>query len=264
MIPSFIINLRKFARKIEREFRFLKWRIPRKKTGPKYQAHLLIVKNPKYIEIAKTAVTSFLFHNSNSQVGLHCDLNTYKVAKSVFSSLVKRNLVSIHLNEHQENSWQLQKLSLLEYIANRENNFYMDCDVKWNDSLNLPDTCTIFVEEFNLQDKSPFRELLPLLEVEGTGHQMLNTSFVYLFPGHFSKIELARMKAFHDRILEVCKLGLVAKLDVPQVSRLSEQLGFSLFLVESGRDRVPLKTQDGHMDGAFLESSYYGATGVEF
>ena len=140
----------------------------------------------------------------------------------------------------------------------------MDCDVRWNDSLTLPEACTTYVEEFNLQDKSPFRELLNYLKIEGNSYQMLNTTFVYLYPGHFSQIELAQMYKFHDRILEVCNLGLVARLDVPQIERLSEQLGFSLFLANSGRSRLPLKNHDGHMDGSFLESSYFGATGVEF
>lgn len=264
MIGLIIMGLRKLGKNMERETRIFKWSIPRRKTGPNFHAHLLAVKNPKYVEIAKIAVFSFLFHNPNSQVEIHCDQDTYIAATQVFSNLIKRNQVHIQLNERQEDSWQLQKLDLLELIANKELNFYMDCDVRWNDKLTLPDACTTYVEEFNLQDKSPFRELLNYLKVEGSDFKMFNTTFVYLYPGHFSQIELAQMKEFHDRILEVCKLGLVAKLDVAQVERLSEQLGFSLFLVNSRRDRVPLKNHDGHMDGSFLESSYYGATGVEF
>ena len=140
----------------------------------------------------------------------------------------------------------------------------MDCDVRWNGSLTLNNLCTSYVSEFKLVDKSPFRELIYALNLQSSQLEMLNTTFVYLYPGKFSNSDLGEIIRYHNEILNLCKTGVVAKLDIEKTTRVSEQLGYSIFLANSGRKHIALKTQDGHMDGSFLESSYFGATGVEF
>lgn len=264
MTPTTITEIRSLGKAIERRVALIKWCFPRKKFGSDYVAHMLAAKNTKYLKIAKIAVASFLYHNPNSRVVIHCDPFTYDSAQSEFSFFINRGKVSIRNNGQGSQSWQLQKINLLCEIANQESNFYMDCDVRWNGSLTLNNLCTSYVSEFKLVDKSPFRELIYALDLQSSQLEMLNTTFVYLYPGRFSNSELGEIIRYHNEILNLCKTGIVAKLDIEKTTRVSEQLGYSIFLANSGRKHIALKTQDGHMDGSFLESSYFGATGVEF
>jgi len=257
-------KLRLLGKRLERVFALVKWSIPRMKIGTEYTAHVLAVKSPNYARIGKIAVASFLYHNPKSKVVIHCDKSTKEKASFEFRHFLKRSRVQIVDVESENDTWQVQKINLLVAIARLESNFYMDCDVRWNANLTLPDQCTIYVTEFKLREKSPYRELLPYLDFTNPNIEMLNTTFVYLYPGKFMDLELECIVGFHDELVRICNSGLVARLDVPQILRLSEQLGFSIFLAESGREFVALKSTDGHMDGSFLESSYYGATGVEF
>ena len=238
--------------------------MPRKKIGPEYTAHMLAVKNLNYLRIGKIAIASFLYHNPNSNVVIHCDQSTKVRASLDFQYFIKRNLVHLADVEQHDNSWQFQKIGLLKSIAKLESNFYMDCDVRWNGILKIPDKCTSYVVEFKLGEKSPFKELVSYLKLGDSEIEMLNTSFVYLYPGNFSNQELDQIAFFHNEVIGACDSGSVAKLDIDQILRLSEQIGFSIFLSKSGRDHIGLKSHDGHMDGSFLESSYFGATGVEF
>lgn len=257
-------KFRLLGKKLERVFALMKWSIPRKKIGTEYTAHVLAVKNSNYVRIGKIAVVSFLYHNSKSKVVIHCDQSTKEKASFEFRHFLKRSRVQIVDVESENDTWQVQKINLLVAIARLESNFYMDCDVRWNARLTLPDKCTSYVAEFKLMEKSPYRELLPHLNLSNSNIEMLNTTFVYLYPGKFTDLELGSIVGFHDKIVHICNTEIVARLDLPQILRLSEQLGFSFFLAKSGREFVTLKSTDGHMDGSFLESSYYGATGVEF
>jgi hypothetical protein len=259
-----ISKFRTLGKSIERKAALIRWCLPRRKFGPNYVAHLLAAKNTKYLRIAKIAVASFLYHNPNGSVVIHCDEFTYSSAQLEFNYFIKRGTVEILHNSQENQSWQVQKIELLCDIAQLESNFYMDCDVRWNGSLTLSNLITSYVSEFELADKSPFREMLPALKIQNSQVEMLNTTFVYLYPGKFGTAELGEIIEYHNEILNLCGSGAVAKLDIEQVSRLSEQLGYSIFLANSGRKHVALKSEDGHMDGSFLESSYFGATGVEF
>lgn len=259
-----ISKLRSAGKAVERRIALIKWCSPQKKVGPNYVAHVLAVKNTKYLRIAKIGVASFLYHNSNSKVVIHCDNFTFLSAQNEFSYFIKRGNVTIVENGLSKHSWQEQKIQLFREIAPLEANFYIDCDVRWNGSLTLSQSCTSYVVEFKLADKSPFRELLPSLNLDDSHAEMLNTTFVYLYPGEFTDAELDQITYYHDEILKICKSGIVAKLDIEQVARLSEQLSYSIFIANSGRKHIALKSHDGHKDGSFLESSYFGATGAEF
>ena len=229
-----------------------------------YTAHLLAVKNPDYLRIGKIAVASFLFHNPGSKVVIHCDKITKMGAENVFKYFIKKGLVDLSKVSSDTDPWQIQKMQLFKQICNLELNFYMDCDVRWNGTLELPDISTCYVREFKLKDKSPFRELISTLQVVEPEVEMLNSTFIYLFPGHFEVSEFNQIFSIYEDILHKCRSGHIADLDIEQIERLSEQLAFSIFMANSGRDFSALKSQDGHMDGRFLESSYFGATGIEF
>ncbi len=264
MIRRMIAVTRTFGKELERRLFLIRWGIPRRSKGLNYTAHILVVKNPVYLRIGKIAIGSFLYHNPGSRVLIHCDPSTRDAAFTEYRYYLKRNLVHIIEAQSESGTWQLQKIELLEMIANQEKHFYMDCDVRWNDSLDLPEKCAYYVSEFKLIEKSPFRELLSSLDLFDQKIQMMNTTFVYLYPGCFTSEELLKMRKLHNQFQRTCASGNVAKLDVEVIERLSEQLAFSVFLSQSGKDHVALKSKDGHRDGSFLESSYFGATGVQF
>lgn len=258
-------SIRRFGKNLERKLTMIRWRIPNtNRSGSQYTAHMLAVKNPDYLRIGRIAVASFLFHNPCSKVVIHCDKHTLLSAEKEFKFFIRKNLVSLSEVNSEDDSWQLQKIQLFIQISNLELNFYMDCDVRWNGKLDLPNLCTCYVREFKLKDKSPFRELIAALEVFEPEAEMLNSTFVYLFPGNFHPDELNLMLEIYNNILGKCNTGVVADLDVNQIERLSEQLAFSIFLANTRRSFSALKSQDGHKDGRFLESSYFGATGAEF
>lgn len=225
---------------------------------------MLAVKNLDYLRIGKIAVASFLFHNPGSKVTIHCDKITKNGAENVFKYFIKKNLVNLSEVSSDIDPWQIQKIQLFKQICNLELNFYMDCDVRWNGTLDLPSISTCYVREFKLKDKSPFRELISTLQVVDPEAEMLNSTFVYLFPAHFELGEFNQIFSIYEDILNKCDSGFIADLDIENIERLSEQLAFSIFMANSGRVLSALKSQDGHMDGRFLESSYFGATGVEF
>lgn len=264
--PSLImVFARKLGKTTIRKVLLIKWRhLRKKKIGPEKVAHVLAVKNPEYIKIAEVAINSFIFHNPESSVVLHCDKATSELAKSTFRQLIKRRQISIEELRDADQDWQRLKLNLLQYISRQERNFYMDCDVRWNGRLNLSNNCAYFVEEFSLSEKYPYKELLSLLNLSQNGFTMCNTTFVYLFPGNFTKTELNLLLSYQNSILLACEEKTFSGEDVTQLKRLSEQLAFSIFVKLSGKHFVPLKKKDGHMDGSFLESSYFGATGIKF
>ncbi len=265
MISLNFKSIRQFGKNLERKLTMLKWYfLKTKRSGSQYTAHMLAVKNPIYLRIGRIAVASFLFHNPGSKVVIHCDKQTQVIAEKEFKFFIRKNLVSLSEVNSEGDPWQLQKIQLLIQISNLELNFYMDCDVRWNGNLDLPNLCTCYVREFKLKDKSPFRELIATLEVLEPEAEMLNSTFAYLFPGSFYPDELNLMLQIYNDILGKCNSGVVADLDVNQIERLSEQLAFSIFLAHTRRSFSALKSQDGHKDGRFLESSYFGATGAEF
>jgi len=256
---------RKLGKYLEKSMLLLKWKYTQR-SGHLHSniAHLLAVKNPDYIRVAEIAIGSFLYHNPYSKVIIHCDKVTFPLAEKAYKYWVKKHKIEIVRRNEQFTTWQEQKIALLVEIANKKENFYIDCDVRWNGPLELPISSSFYVDEFPLNDKSPFRELVSVLGITSEDVHMLNTTFVYLHPGNFSDFELRTLTLIFKEINEACRENLVAKNDVEQVSRLAEQIAFSIFAKNSRRKFMALKKSDGHMDGSFLESSYFGATGAEF
>jgi len=244
--------LRSYGKRIERRLYLIKWCVPRKRHDTKYTAHILLVKNPMYLHFAKVCAASFLYHNPGSRVVIHCDQSTKSRAPKMFSFFIKRNSVQIVPLQNLSDQFQLQKIELLETISRREKNFYMDYDLKWVGRLDLPEKCTFYISEFKLIDKSPFKELLRCINLEEDEIEMLNTAFVYLYPGNFDQKDLIRLREVYDKIGKACDLGCVAELDKEVVMQFSEQIGFSIFLAKSGRQYRPLITECSGSDINYL------------
>jgi hypothetical protein len=93
---------------------------------------------------------------------------------------------------------------------------------------------------------------------------MRNTSF-FTFGGHQIETQaLFDVKQIEDELLVLIKSDLLGSIDRDQVARLSEQLALSLASEDWNTPIKTLKESDGHKDGAFVESSYFGATGSTF
>jgi hypothetical protein len=244
--------LRSYGKRIEWRLYLIKWSVPRKKHDTEYTAHILLVKNPTNLHIAKISVASFLYHNPGSRVVIHCDQDTKCKAFKMFSFFIKKNSVQIVQLENQFGELQLQKIELLEIIYQHEKNFYMDYVLKWAGPLDLPEKCTFYISEFKLIDKSPFKELLLGINLKEEEIEMLNTAFVYLYPGNFDQKDLVQLREIYNKIENACNSGNVAKLDREVVMRLSEQIGFSIFLAKSGREHCPLITEGSRSDMNYL------------
>ena len=141
----------------------------------------------------------------------------------------------------------------------------MDADLRWNGAIPETGGLTFFVDEFDMSEKSPYRQLLQTLKLDlSRPISMKNTSF-FTFQGiSISQEKLDAFKLAFESYPSLLMQADIGSLDRTLIGRLSEQLTFS---VQSELWEVPinyLKTSDGHMDGSFLESSYYGATGASF
>ena len=252
MIIQVLAALRSYGKIVERRLYLIKWCVPQKRHDIEYTAHILLVKNSANLYIGKVSVASFLYHNAGSRVVIHCDQHTKSKASKVFGFFIKNNRVQIVQLQNEYGTLQLQKIELLERISHLEKNFYMDYALKWNGRLILPAKCTYFVSEFKLIDKSPFKELLLCMNLNEEEIEMLNTAFVYLYPGKFDQEELLQLRELYKKIEKACDSGDVAKLDKEVIMQLSEQLGFSIFLARSGREHLPLIAEDSPSDSNYL------------
>ena len=264
---NMLSTLRKIAKRAEflsNRFRWLFMSAPAPFTNID-KVHLLVVKKPEYASIAKVAVESFTHFHPASEVVVHADEFTYNKLKQEMRLVLKRRRVSIRPTfRGDNNSWQRQKVDLLLSL-NGSSDAFMDADLRWNGAIPETGGLTFFVDEFDMSEKSPYRQLLQTLKLDlSRPISMKNTSF-FTFQGiSISQEKLDAFKLAFESYPSLLMQADIGSLDRTLIGRLSEQLTFS---VQSELWEVPinyLKTSDGHMDGSFLESSYYGATGASF
>jgi len=86
-------------------FRYLNLK-PKSSFDGQYEAHLLLVKNEIYAQIAKICVESFLFYNPNSTVVIHVDNKTKVATQKTLKKLVSKKKVSISQIETETAPWQ--------------------------------------------------------------------------------------------------------------------------------------------------------------
>lgn len=227
-------------------------------------ANILIVRNPIYCKLAKVCVVSFLHFHPKSTIKIHVDSATVEKSRTTFKREISKNRVSLIVSKDESMTWQ--ELKMLTVLGMEEDNeFFMDADLRWNGVLPEIKGVTFFVEEFMLQNKSPYAQMLtspPLTEFHGAS--MKNTSFVTWGKYKITDAEKQRVMAIEKMIHETVNSQLVPLDDKNFVRRISEQLALSLFVEKLGQAIYFLKENDGHRDGRFLESSYFGATGSQF
>jgi hypothetical protein len=245
--------------------RWRNWKIKPSTSDFPREAHVLVVKKCAYVSIAKICIESFCFFNPDHVVVVHVDNVTAERINESLRGLIRKNRVRISRVHDEEPKWQIQKIELINSISGSLSSF-MDADLKWNGPLPQIQNVTFFVNEFQLDADEDYkwklREVFPEKKTLGS---MKNTSF-FSWGGYtltaaqknrIFEIENALSNSFADEKL--------FRDQNPGLVRMSEQLALSLAVEEMTDLKVEyLKPVDGFKDGAFVESSYFGATGASF
>lgn len=238
--------------------------IAREHSQIEYLANILIVKNTKYASLAKICVVSFLHFHPQSHIVIHVDGVTAMEVNQLFSSQIKSGKITIKIVDNDALSWQEQKIRIASGMF-RDNEFYMDADLRWNGKLPVLKGLTFFVEEFRFAHRSPYAQMFRDTEfVQFRESTMKNTSFIHFGGSRLLEDDGSRILAIENCIRELTETEVIPKDDREVVFRLREQIAISLFADEIDSKVFFLKEVDGLRDGSFLESSYFGATGSEF
>jgi len=263
---SLLINLRTY-RTIWRRmkyFRELKKLDPEELSTTKFTAHMLVVKNISYAPVAKVCVQSFLKFHPNSNIVVHVDKITSARVARILKNEIAKGAIRLEPIMEEDRSWQESKISLICALE-QSNNFYMDADLRWNGVLTISNSPTFFVAEFEIGTNLKYREAFELAKLSWVNKcEMKNTSFFSW--GNLWQDHQLKQKVWENFISirnAVNALPLEDSLKL-QLNRLSEQIALSASLNRIDNSVEFLKLKDGQMDGSFLESSYYGATGTSF
>jgi hypothetical protein len=231
-------------------------------------AHLLVVKNSKYSELAQTCINSFLHFHPNSTIVLHVDQDTMPslmawISRSRFSKSIELNLV-----ENKEESWQIQKLTLILELAGTKEMF-MDADMRWNGPLKIDlqneKRIRFLVREFNLNSHEVFSKMIAVKNFDCfSSASMFNTSFVCFSGLSLTEMEKDQVLNLQRQIVSFAQDWEIGEVERASVIRISEQLALSMSVTIWSKPVGTVKEFDGCKDGSFLESSYFGATGFKF
>lgn len=231
-------------------------------------AHLLVVKNSKYSELAQTCINSFLHFHPNSTIILHVDQDTMPslmtwISRSRFFKSIELNLV-----ENNEEPWQIQKLKLILELAGTKEMF-MDADMRWNGPLKIDlqneKRIHFLVREFNLDSHEVFSKMIVAKDFECfSSASMFNTSFVCFSGLSLTDMEKDQVLKLQRQIVSFAQDWEIGEVERASVIRISEQLALSLSVTIWSKPVGTVKEFDGCKDGSFLESSYFGATGFKF
>lgn len=168
------------------------------------------------------------------------------------------------LNIEDEKDWQEQKLDLI-LAMNGTSDIFLDADLRWNGSLSEEKGKALFlVREFELKNKSPFREILANFNNLPPNSSMKNVS-VFSFGGYqLSKTEFTSVRNTLDRYRKIVDSPTVGSLDRVAVGRVIEQFALSVCSELWSVEIAYVKESDAPMDGGKVESCYFGATGGTF
>lgn len=263
-------NLKRFIKlrfslvnRVFMSFRYLHSK-PKSSFEGRYEAHLLLVKNEIYASIAKVCIESFLFYNPNSKVIVHVDSKTKNASHKALKKLVSRNKVSVVQIDSNSASWQDSKLNLILSLGDPKK-FFMDADLKWNGPINQLKGITLFVKEFAFKENGFYEPITRSNWFsEYSNSTMKNTSFFYWGSYKPSIEDKKQIEVLMDKIKVTTDDQTNSNDFNSSTKRISEQIALSLLVEKLNRSVYFLKEEDGFKDGSFVESSYFGATGVFF
>lgn len=256
-----LLNQRKISRELSR------WK---KSTSPDaslkdISAHVMLTRNNRYVDLAEICIQSFFHYHPKASFTLHCDNSTVKHVNSKFQKEIAEAKIQVSLlNIEDEKDWQEQKLDLI-LAMNGSSDIFLDADLRWNGALNEESGKALFlVKEFELRDKSPFREILIKFDNFPPHSAMKNVS-VFSFGGYrLSTAELTSIRNAMDHYREIVDSPIVGILDKAAIGRVIEQFALSVCSEIWGVEISYVKESDAPMDGGKVESCYFGATGGIF
>jgi hypothetical protein len=267
VIPGPAIALARSGRgnlRRKRYFRDLQKLQPVKISSNPYSANMLVVNNSSYVNVSRVCALSFLKFNPESHVKIHVDEETRPLAEKVYSKEIARRKVTLVKVNPVVEPWQRRKVDLICSMS-EDLEFYMDADLRWNGPLNLSHELTFFVREFLIGDNESYAKAFRTLGLSWINDsKMKNTSFFYWGNQVDQNPLKERVQKIYATILDALNRSSLEEKLKTDLTRLSEQIAMSAALEETETMLVFLKAKDGQMDGSFLESSYYGATGTSF
>jgi hypothetical protein len=229
------------------------------------RAHVMLTRNNRYVDLAEICIQSFFHYHPNATFTLHCDNSTVKYVNSKFQKEITEGQIQVLLlNIEDERDWQEQKLDLI-LAMNGSSDIFLDADLRWNGALNEESGKALFlVKEFELRDKSPFREILTKFDNFPPHSAMKNVS-VFSFGGHqLSIAELSAIRDAMDHYRKIIASPIVGSLDKAAIGRVIEQFALSVCSEIWGIEISYVKESDAPLDGGKVESCYFGATGGTF
>ena len=249
----------------------LRWEyFPAHKSNNRHlSAHLLVVKNVKYSQIAQICATSFLHYHPNATVIIHADESTQSaVSKWVSRSRFTHSIIIKPCNAESQESWQIQKINLVLSLSGTLD-FFVDADMRWNSPLNVElnegANVYFFVEEYKIIENTIFSSMIEHQDFSKyIGASMWNTSFVCFSGCLLSANQKSEILNLQDKIVRYARRYINDEIQSASTVRIAEQLAISMAASNWGVHLKAVKTVDGYKDGTFLESSYFGATGTHF
>lgn len=267
VIPSTVVA---FARNVRGSFRRRRYFRRLRRLSPELtsdlvlNANMLVVQDATYVSVSRVCALSFLKFNPKSRITIHVDEVTSVAAEKTYRSEIRQGQIVLVEVDELSAPWQENKVLLICSLL-RESDFYMDADLRWNGPLTLSGGLTFFVREFVIGENKKYAEAFDKLKMSWINQSVMkNTSFFCW--GNLVNQNLHKkhiLTIYHQILAEVQSGSLESKVET-DLTRLSEQIAFSAALSETETGLTYLKDKDGQMDGSFLESSYYGATGTSF
>ena len=268
------VSLRRLVRKIEslvnqrktsKELSIWKNSTSSRASQKGITAHVMLTRNNRYVDLAEICIHSFFHYHPKATFTLHCDDLTLDRVNSKFNKEIAEGKIQVQvLKTQNEMDWQEQKLDLI-IAMNGTSDIFLDADLRWNGALKEENDFALFlVKEFELRDKSPYREILAEFEIFQPDSSMKNVS-VFSFGGYqLSNTELASIRNTMNRYREIVDTSTVGSLDKAAVGRVIEQFALSVCSEMWNVEISYVKENDSPMDGGIVESCYFGATGGTF
>lgn len=223
--------------------------------------HILVVNSIYYVLLAQICINSFLKHNPHFYFVIHTDSRLAQVLRKRFKFLIAFNRVEVIEDLDQELTWQRSKLGVI-LAMNGTKDIFMDADLRWNGPLIETQGITFYLREFSLGSSGLYTSAFPNYGLTPDYH-MYNLSF-FTFGGNvLSASEIDAVLSLQQEIEHLVSESL-APADILAIRRMSEQLALSIAVCRFSKSINTLKLADQRNDRDFVESCYFGATGLTF